>query len=162
MQCALIEIARSKIGLSDANSTEFSPDTPYPIFVLMEQQKKCQDKGGTMRLGNYDCKIDKNSKAYQMYKKEFIKERHRHRYEFNNSFLPKFEENDIIFSGINVENNLVEIFELKDHPWFVGMQFHPEFKSRPNSPHPVFVGFIEAAINNLTKGNQKNKPGVKD
>ncbi|MDD5635734.1 MAG: CTP synthase, partial [Atribacterota bacterium] len=128
--------------------TEFNTETPYPILDLMEKQKKINDKGGTMRLGNYDCNLIKGTKAYHIYKKELIQERHRHRYEFNNDFLEKFKQSDIIFSGINLENNLVEIFELKNHPWFIGMQFHPEFKSRPNYPHPMFVSFIGEAIKN--------------
>lgn len=148
MQCALIEYARNKLGLSGANSIEFDPDTRYPILNLMEKQKNITNKGDTMRLGNYDCKLKKGTRAYNIYGKETIKERHRNRYEFNNDFLSIFQQNGIIFSGINLENNLVEIFELKDHPWFVGMQFHPEFKSRPNCPHPMFLSFIEAAIKN--------------
>jgi len=146
MQCALIEFARNQLGLSKANSMEFDLETPHSIFVLMEKQKKTTDKGGTMRLGNYDCHLKKDTLVYQVYKKELVRERHRHRYEFNNNFLSKFEQGGIIFSGINLENNLIEIFELKNHPWFIGMQFHPEFKSRPNNPHPVFISFIEAAI----------------
>jgi CTP synthase len=148
MQCALVEIARNKLGLTKANSMEFDPKTPYPILTLMEKQKKIIDKGGTMRLGNYDCSLKEDSRAHHIYNKKNISERHRHRYEFNNDFLSKFQQSDIIFSGINLENNLVEIFELKNHPWFVGMQFHPEFKSRPNRPHPMFVSFIGAAIKN--------------
>ena len=148
MQCALVEIARHKLGLTKANSMEFDPKTSYPILTLMEKQKKITDKGGTMRLGNYDCSIKEDTQAHHIYNKKIISERHRHRYEFNNDFLSKFQQSDIIFSGINLENNLVEIFELKNHPWFVGMQFHPEFKSRPNRPHPMFVSFIEAAIKN--------------
>jgi len=148
MQCALVEIARHKLGLTKANSMEFDPKTSYPILTLMEKQKKITDKGGTMRLGNYDCSLKEDTQAHHIYNKKIISERHRHRYEFNNDFLSKFQQSDIIFSGINLENNLVEIFELKNHPWFVGMQFHPEFKSRPNRPHPMFVSFIEAAIKN--------------
>jgi CTP synthase len=150
MQCALVEFARNELDLIRANSLEFDIETPYPILVLMERQKKVFDKGGTMRLGNYDCKLKPDTRAYQIYKKATIKERHRHRYEFNNDFLSKFEQSGIIFSGVNLENNLVEIFELKNHPWFIGMQFHPEFKSRPNNPHPMFVSFIEAAIKNAS------------
>ena len=153
MQCALIEIARHKLGLSGANSMEFDPGTPYPIFMLMKNQREITEKGGTMRLGNYDCHLKEGSIAYQIYQKKIIQERHRHRYEFNNSFLSKLEQAGIIFSGINVENNLVEITELKNHPWFIGMQFHPEFQSRPNRPHPMFKGFIESAI----RKKQKNK-----
>ena len=148
MQCALVEIARHKLGFTKANSMEFDPKTSYPILTLMEKQKKITDKGGTMRLGNYDCSLKEDTQAHHIYNKKIVSERHRHRYEFNNDFLSKFQQSDIIFSGINLENNLVEIFELKNHPWFVGMQFHPEFKSRPNRPHPMFVSFIEAAINN--------------
>jgi len=154
MQCALIEFARNQLGLSKANSMEFDLETPHSIFVLMEKQKKTTDKGGTMRLGNYDCHLKKDTLVYQVYKKELVRERHRHRYEFNNNFLSKFEQGGIIFSGINLENNLIEIFELKNHPWFIGMQFHPEFKSRPNNPHPVFISFIEAAIK---KANDSKK-----
>jgi CTP synthase len=146
MQCALVEFARHQLGLPEANSMEFDPDTPYPIFTLLEKQKNVTNKGGTMRLGNYDCHLKKGTLSYQIYQKEWVKERHRHRYEFNNAFLSKFKQAGIIISGINLENNLVEIIELKDHPWFVGMQFHPEFKSRPNRPHPMFKSFIESAI----------------
>ncbi|MGE4412633.1 MAG: CTP synthase, partial [Candidatus Caldatribacteriota bacterium] len=146
MQCALLELARNKLGLTGANSVEFDPDTPYPIFVLLENQKNINDKGGTMRLGNYNCHLTKGTLAYRIYQREVIQERHRHRYEFNNKFLSEFEQAGIIFSGMNLENNLVEIIELKEHPWFVGVQFHPEFKSRPNRPHPLFRSFIEAAI----------------
>ena len=99
-----------------------------------------------MRLGNYDCHIKEDTLAYQIYQKEMVQERHRHRFEFNNSFLLKFKQTGIIFSGINLENDLIEIIELDDHPWFMGMQFHPEFQSRPNRPHPMFKGFIESAI----------------
>lgn len=146
MQCALVEFARHQLGLDDANSTEFDPDTPHPIFLLMEKQKSIINKGGTMRLGNYNCHITKDSLAYRIYQSELIQERHRHRYEFNNLFLPEFQQAGIIFSGVNIENNLVEIFELKGHPWFVGMQFHPEFKSRPNHPHPMFKSFIGSTL----------------
>lgn len=146
MQCALIEFARNQIGLSHANSLEFDAETPYPIFELMKNQKELVNKGGTMRLGNYDCHIEKNTIAYQSYQKDLVKERHRHRYEFNNDFLSKFRQSGIMFSGINLENSLVEIFEYTNHPWFIGMQFHPEFKSRPNRPHPMFKSFIEAAM----------------
>jgi len=146
MQCALLELARNKLGLTGANSVEFDPDTPHPIFMLLENQKNINDKGGTMRLGNYNCHLTKGTLAYKIYEREVIQERHRHRYEFNNKFLSEFEQAGIIFSGMNLENNLVEIIELKEHPWFVGVQFHPEFKSRPNHPHPLFRSFIEAAI----------------
>lgn len=146
MQCALVEFARHKLDMAKANSMEFDPKTPYPIFILMEKQLQITDKGGTMRLGNYDCHLEKGSLAYHVYQKEVVQERHRHRYEFNNSFLPKFKQAGIMFSGMNLENNLVEMIELKNHPWFAGMQFHPEFKSRPNCPHPMFKSFIGAAI----------------
>ena len=154
MQCALVEFARNELGLREANSLEFDLQTPYPILILMEKQKNIFDKGGTMRLGNYDCMLKKGTRAFQIYQKEIVKERHRHRYEFNNDFLSKFEQGGIIFSGINLENNLVEICELKNHPWFIGMQFHPEFKSRPNRPHPMFISFIEAAIKHASTSDK--------
>jgi len=146
MECALIEFARNELHLTGANSVEFDPNTPYPIFDLLERLKNVATKGGNMRLGSYTCNLTKETLAYRIYQKDKIQERHRHRYEFNNQFLSKFENAGIIFSGVNLENNLIEIIELKNHPWFIGMQFHPEFKSRPNRPHPMFKSFLEAAI----------------
>jgi len=151
MQCALIEFARNVLGIKEANSFEFNSKTSRPIFVLLESQKKIINKGGTMRLGNYDCHLKKDSQVQKIYQKDMVKERHRHRYEFNNEFLSIFEQAGIIFSGINIEKNLVEIFEYKKHPWFIGMQYHPEFKSRPNRPHPLFKSFIAAAMAKMGK-----------
>ncbi|MEW6102329.1 MAG: CTP synthase [bacterium] len=146
LQCAIIEIARNLVCLNDANSSEFDPNTKHPVISLMKEQKGLKKKGGTMRLGVYPCKIEKNSLAYQAYQKEFINERHRHRYEFNNKYRKILEEAGIRISGIYPNKNLVEIIELKDHPWFVSVQFHPEFQSKPTSPHPLFSKFIEASM----------------
>lgn len=144
MQVALIGIARNLLKLEDANSTEFSQRCKNPVIDIMASQKQISEKGGTMRLGNYQCKLLKDSKAYNLYHQELIYERHRHRYEFNNFYRSLFEQNGIIFSGINPELNLVEIMEVKDHPFFVATQAHPEFKSRPYRAHPLFYGLIEA------------------
>jgi CTP synthase len=146
MQCAVIECARSISGMNKANSTEFAPRTPYPVIHLLAEQKKVKDKGGTMRLGAYDCKLKKDSLAYKAYKKPFIQERHRHRFELNNKYRDKLENAGLTITGEYQKKNLAEIVELKDHPWFVAVQFHPEFKSRPNRPHPLFNDFIKAAI----------------
>ncbi|MBK9543188.1 MAG: CTP synthase [Bacteroidetes bacterium] len=146
MQCAVIEFARNVIGWKDAHSTEMNPSTKHAVIDFMEGQKNITKKGGTMRLGEYNCNIQKGTKAASVYKKEKIGERHRHRYEFNNKFLKDFEESGMIASGINPESNLVEIVELKNHPWFVGVQFHPEYKSTVENPHPLFVRFVRAAL----------------
>jgi CTP synthase len=146
MQCAAIEFSRSILGLSDAHTTEIDQNTANPVINLMEEQKNVTDLGGSMRLGLYDCHIDKESLTYKEYKKQDIKERHRHRYEFNNDFKKVFVDNGMNLTGINPGKNLVEIIELKDHPWFIGVQFHPEYKSTVKAPHPLFVGFVKAAI----------------
>lgn len=145
MQCAVIEFGRNVLGLTDAHSTEMYPETPHPVIYLMESQKNVSNKGGTMRLGAYPCKIKKDSNAYLTYNTEAISERHRHRYEFNNKYLNDFEKNGMIATGTNPTNNLVEIMELKNHPWFVAVQFHPEYKSTVTNPHPLFLAFIKAA-----------------
>jgi len=145
LQCAAIEFARHVCGLENANTTEIEPDTDTPVISLMEEQKEVVEKGATMRLGTYDCQLTESSKAYGAYNTLNISERHRHRYEFNNSYKKCFEENGAVFSGINKELDLVEIFEIKNHPWFVACQFHPEFKSYPITPHPLFQSFIGAA-----------------
>jgi CTP synthase len=145
MQCATIEFARNVLSLNKAHSTEMLPDTPYPVIDIMEQQKKITLKGGTMRLGAYDCKIKEGTKAYKIYGNLNISERHRHRYEFNNKFLELFESHGMIASGRNPDTNLVEIMEIPDHPWFLGVQFHPEYKSTVANPHPLFVNFVKAA-----------------
>lgn len=154
MQLCAIEFARNVLGLKDATSMEFDESTTTPIIAFLENQSSNIDKGGTLRLGLYNCNVKENTKAYSVYQKSLVKERHRHRYEFNNKYLEMFEENGMIASGINPEKNLVEILELKDHPWFVACQFHPEFLSRPNRSHPLFQGFIDNA---LIYQNSKNK-----
>ncbi|MEY1637994.1 CTP synthase [Tenuifilum osseticum] len=147
MQCAVIEFARNVLGLTDANSTEMVRTTPYPVIDLMEDQKGITDMGGTMRLGAYPCVVTKGSNAYKAYKKLEFSERHRHRYEFNNRYFEQFQNAGMIPVGINPDTNLVEIMELSDHPWFVGVQFHPEYSSTVLRPHPLFVDFVKAAIN---------------
>jgi CTP synthase len=145
MQVATIELARNVLGLADANSTEFDPQSPHPVIDLMNTQRNVADKGGTMRLGNWVCCLTPGSKAYQAYGEAIVFERHRHRYEFNNEYRRRMEAHGVIISGRSADNSLVEIIELADHPWFVASQFHPEFKSRPNRPHPLFRDFIGAS-----------------
>ncbi len=151
MQIAVIEFARNVLKLNEAHSTEMYSTTPYPVIDLMEHQKNITALGGTMRLGEYSCSLKKNSIAFKEYKKVQIYERHRHRYEFNNDYLEQFTENGMIATGINPDSNLVEIIELKDHPWFVGVQFHPEYSSTVLKPSPLFSGFIKAALELKTK-----------
>ena len=146
MQCAVIEFARNVLNMEAANSTEFNHKTPYPVIDLMEEQKSIIDKGGTMRLGGYKCIISRNSKAFEAYGKTEIIERHRHRYEFNDKYFDDFSKNGMIPVGINPESNLVEIMEISNHKWFVGVQFHPEYSSTVINPHPLFVQFIKACI----------------
>jgi CTP synthase len=146
MQCAVIEFARHVLNL-EASSTELNPKTKHPVIDLMEEQKKITAKGGTMRLGAYVCKLKKGSKAFNVYGESIIQERHRHRYEFNNKYLESMEEAGLKAVGFNPDSNLVEIVELKDHPWFIGVQFHPELRSTVMNPHPLFVKFVEAAVN---------------
>jgi CTP synthase len=146
MQCAVVEFARNVLGLQGAASTEWNPQTPYPVIDMMEDQKKITAKGGTMRLGAYPCDLKKGSKAAQIYGKAKISERHRHRYEFNNQYLEAFEKAGMAATGLNPDTGLVEIVEIKDHPWFVGVQFHPELKSTVMNPQPLFVNFVKAAV----------------
>ncbi len=159
MQMAVIEIARNLAGLEDANSEEFDIDTPYPVIYLMkawvdeqtgkvEKRDESSDKGGTMRLGAYPCLLVENTFAMNAYKTENISERHRHRFEFNNEYKDKLVDAGLVISGTSPDHDLVEIVELKDHPWFLGCQFHPEFKSKPMAPHPLFKAFIRAALKN--------------
>jgi CTP synthase len=159
MQCAVIEAARNLSGIKDANSLEFDQKTPNPVIYLLEQwydyrsksmQKRdvTSDKGGSMRLGAYPCRIEKETLAYQAYGTDEISERHRHRYEFNNKYKAPLKTAGLVISGISPDGELVEIVELKDHPWFLGCQFHPEFKSTPRKPHPLFTAFIAAALKN--------------
>ncbi|MDR5658773.1 CTP synthase [Serpentinicella sp. ANB-PHB4] len=147
MQLAVIEFARNVVGLKGAHSAELEPTTPYPVIDLMPEQKDVQDKGGTMRLGLYPCKVYPETKAHASYNEDLIYERHRHRYEFNNEFRDQLTESGLTISGISPDERLVEIVEIKDHPWYVAGQFHPEFKSRPTRPHPLFRDFISAAKN---------------
>ncbi|TGK04236.1 CTP synthase [Leptospira langatensis] len=146
MQCAVIEYARNVVGLKEANSTEFRPDSPDPVISLIEEQMEIDQMGGTMRLGSYPCKIKKNTLAFAEYKQELIYERHRHRFEFTNRYKARFEEKGLVFSGISPDENLIEIVEIPEHPWFIGVQFHPEFTGKPTKPHPLFAGFIRAAV----------------
>ncbi|HKJ44487.1 MAG TPA: CTP synthase [Balneolales bacterium] len=146
MQCAVVEFARNVCGWDNANSTEFDKDSPYPIIDLMPDQRDICDMGGTMRLGLYNCRLKEDSKAHEAYGLEEIKERHRHRYEVNNSLRYKLTEEGMSFTGFNPEKDLVEIIELPNHPWFVGVQFHPELRSTVNRPHPLFVNFVKACL----------------
>ena len=146
MQTAVIEFARNVCGLKHANSTEFKQNTKYPVISLLEEQKKIKTKGATMRLGAYECRLKKGSRAYSVYNREKVYERHRHRYEFNNNYCEIMKKNGMNFSGTYPQGNLVEIIELKNHPWFVACQFHPEFKSKPDKPHPLFIDFIKHSL----------------
>ena len=148
MQCAVIEFARNVAGLSGANSTEFANDTPHPVIDFLPGQSDNTDKGGTMRLGSYPCELENNSISLEAYKTKTINERHRHRYEFNNLFGNKLKEAGLIVAGRSPDGKLVEIIEIpKDkHPFFVGTQFHPEYKSRPDKVHPLFLSFIKACL----------------
>lgn len=146
MQIAVIEFARNVAGLKNANSEEFDPKSTDPVIHIMQDQKTLEDKGATMRLGAYSCALKKESVAYSAYEKEDVSERHRHRFEFNNNYRKEFESKGLRISGINPERNLVEIIEVEGHPWFVGVQFHPEFQSKPNKAHPLFASFVEASL----------------
>jgi CTP synthase len=146
MQVMLIEAARNLLGLTDATSMEFAPATKHPVIALLNEQNMITEKGGTMRLGSYPCALTRGTAAYNAYKQDRITERHRHRYEFNNRYTKEFEEHGVVFSGINPERNLVEISEIKGHPFMVGTQAHPEFLSSPLKPHPLFVAFIQACL----------------
>jgi CTP synthase len=156
MQCAVIEFSRNILGLADANSSEFDKETKNPVIDLMQEQKGINDMGGTMRLGSYPCKLAHGSKAYKAYREDLINERHRHRYELNNNYRKMLEDAGMIVTGVYPEKNLAEIIEIKDHPWFVGVQFHPEFKSRPDRPHPLFREFISASINYANSRRKRN------
>jgi len=146
MQCAVIEFARNVIGLKDAHTTEIGENTSDPVIFLMEDQKTVTEKGGTMRLGAYECSINEGTKAHKAYGKPLITERHRHRFEFNNKYLEKFASTGMNATGINPTGKMVEIVEVEDHPWFVGVQFHPEYSSTVLNPHPLFVNFLDAVI----------------
>ena len=165
MQCAVIEIARHCAGLKGANSSEFDAHTPHPVIYLLEEwvdrnqitQKRSSDtpKGGTMRLGSYPCRLEEGSLALKAYNKKLINERHRHRYEFNNTYIDILGKEGMVFSGVSPDQELIEIIELKNHPWFLGCQFHPEFKSKPMDPHPLFREFIKASLQRGKKSRGK-------
>lgn len=148
MQIASIEVARNLLGHSDANSTEFNPLSDHPVISLMADQNDVDNLGGTLRLGNYDCHLEEGTLAKKLYQEDKIVERHRHRYEFNNEYREAMKEAGIVFSGLSPDKRLVEIIEIPSHPFYIACQYHPEFKSRPYKPHPLFVGLIAAALNN--------------
>lgn len=154
MQIAIIEFARNVLSLKDANSAEINPETPYPVIDILPEQKDVTDMGGTMRLGQYPCSLNPESKAYELYGASMIYERHRHRYEVNNDYRTDLLKGGMIFAGTSPDNHIVEMVEIPSHPWFVAGQFHPEFKSRPNKPHPLFRGFVTASLKHK---NSKNK-----
>ena len=171
MQAACIEFARHVCGWEDAHSTEFDPDTPHPVIALMDEQKDITEKGGTMRLGAYDCRLAEGTVARDLYGEEVVTERHRHRYELNNALRYKLREGGLVFSGINPDQDLVEIIELPQssegsgdgaaspsHPWFVGVQFHPEYKSTVHEPHPLFKAFVAASVSHAKAAGQLAEP----
>ena len=149
MQIAIIEFARNVLGLDGANSAEINPDTRYPVIDILPEKKTLTDLGGTLRLGKYPCVLNPESKSYELYGADEIWERHRHRYEVNNDYREALLSHGMIFAGTSPNNHIVEMIEIPDHPWFVAGQFHPEFKSRPNKPHPLFRGFVTAACEHL-------------
>lgn len=151
MQMAVVEFARNVLGIKDADSAEFNINSKNPVIHIMETQKGVTSKGGTMRLGAYPCKIKKGTMAYEIYEEENISERHRHRFEYNNEYKQKLEEAGLICSGTSPDGNLVEIVEYKNHPFFIAGQFHPEFKSRPDRPAPLFKALIKACVNTFEK-----------
>jgi CTP synthase len=155
LHCAVVEYGRNVCGLKGAHSMEIDPDTPHPVISLLEDQEIVLEKGGTMRLGAYSCKFKDGSKIRKIYGKETVQERHRHRYEFTNSYRGLFEEYGMLFGGLHQPSDLVETIELKDHPWFFATQFHPEFKSKPTKPHPLFRDFIRASMEYSAKTNNK-------
>ena len=146
MQLSIVEFARDVVGYSDAHSAELDPSTVHPVIHLMPDQNGIEDIGGTLRLGSYPCVLNKESKAYQLYGEETIHERHRHRYEVNNDYRTVLQENGMMLSGISPDGRIVEMIEIPSHPWFIATQAHPELKSRPNRPHPLFRGFVEASL----------------
>jgi CTP synthase len=148
MQCAVVEFAQNVLGLSSSSSREHDDKVQNPVIDLMSDQKKVKEKGGTMRLGAYPCAIEEGSFAHKAYGKTEISERHRHRYEFNNAYKEIFEKSGMKASGINPETGLVEIVEISDHPYFIGVQFHPEYKSTVTNPHPLFIEFVRVALEN--------------
>jgi CTP synthase len=146
MQMAVVEYARNVCGLSKANSSEFDLKTPHPVIDLLPEQRNVKEKGASMRLGAWPCVIEARSFAFEAYEQKEISERHRHRYEFNNDYKKKLTDKGLRITGVSPDGRLAEIVEIKDHPWFLGCQFHPEFKSKPTKPHPLFKKFVEAAL----------------
>ena len=146
---SIVEFARHVVGYADANSAEIDPQTTHPVIDLMPDQNGVTDIGGTLRLGSYPCKLDKTSKSYELYGTEEIHERHRHRYEVNNDFRTVLTDKGMSLVGISPDGRIVEMVEIKDHPFFIGTQAHPELKSRPNRPHPLFKGFVEASVKHM-------------
>ena len=160
MQCAVIEYGRSVIGLDGAHSSEFDKDTAHPVICLLDEQQNVTDMGGTMRLGSQPTKLDRHSVSGKAYGADDIEERHRHRYEFNNQFRQQYEANGLRFAGTSPDGGLVEIVEIPDHPWFVAVQYHPEFKSKPLKAHPLFAGFVGAAIERKAERKSTEQPVV--
>jgi len=158
LQMAAIEFARNVLELSGANSHEFDEATPHPVVSLMADQKSVVAKGGTMRLGAYECTLRPGSLAHKLYGRAVISERHRHRYEVNNEYKPRFEERGLIATGVNDQLGLVEVIELEGHPHFIGCQYHPEFQSKPFQPHPLFAGFVRAALEQRARQGRGEKP----
>ncbi len=154
LQIAVIEYARNVLKIKEANSLEFNPKTPHPVINMMEDQKNISEKGATMRLGSYECALKKGTLAQKAYKASTVRERHRHRFEVNNHYVPQLQKAGLVISGMNVRRNLVEIVEIKDHPWFLAVQFHPEFQSKPNEAHPLFASFVAACIG-ISKSRKK-------
>ena len=161
LQIAVIEFARNVLRLKGANSTEFDPHSPHPVINMMAEQKKVIDKGATMRLGSYECAVTPGTHAHKAYKADSIRERHRHRFEVNNAYVGQFQRAGLLVSGLNPRRNLVEIVELKDHPWFLAVQFHPEFQSKPNQAHPLFAAFIAATLRHQ-RGGRRARPAKKN
>jgi len=160
MQCAVVEFARNVVGLKEANSSEFDPQTRHPVIDLLPEQKEVEEMGGTMRLGLYPCRVNPKTKTYLAYGEEIVYERHRHRYEVNNAYRKELLENGLVFGGVSPDERLVEIIEIPEHPWFISCQFHPEFKSRPDKPHPLFRDFIGAALKHRRR-KEKEKVKIK-
>ena len=161
LQIAVIEFARNVLKLAGANSTEFDPRPVHPVINMMEEQKKIIDKGATMRLGSYECALTPGTLAHKAYGADTVSERHRHRYEVNNAYVGARQRGGMVISGINPRRNLVEVIELKGHPWFVGTQAHPEFQSKPNQAHPLFAAFIAAAIKEQKRRGGPKQPAAK-
>jgi CTP synthase len=157
LQIAVIEFARNVLKLEGANSTEFDPRPAHPVINMMEEQKKIIDKGATMRLGSYECALTPGTLAHKAYGADSVRERHRHRYEVNNAYVGQLQGAGMVVSGVNPRRNLVEVIELKNHPWFLGTQAHPEFQSKPNKAHPLFAAFIGAALKSRKRGAKAGK-----